>query len=583
MQKRQTKKLYIPALVIVFAVLLLLVLISISTFQNLNRDRTKAINAVHRKGLSLIYSIEAGARAVLAHQSPSKQPIENLLVEKLLMETSKIDGIAYIFLIDSKGNLICNTTPPPYDISEFKSFARLNTMEDLSVIHHIKNLSDHSHIYEVGKRFTPFIKPWPVQQQDHTIQSKNPAVPGLDPSAIIVMGIYMKDFEEARKMDFHHAVYMVAIVVALGASAIFFMFVIRNYHQVNRTLQQVQDYTRLVVDNMANGLLSIDTDGKVVSFNRLTLELLGLDEKKMSNMDLSVIIDFRESGISDTLLNNETILEREISYQKSDGTVMPLSLSVTPILDDSGNCKSAVILLRDLREIKQLEQEIRRSEKLAAIGELAASVAHEIRNPLSSIRGFSQFLKNALTGKPKEQEYANIMVREIDRINNVVTDLLTFARPMKAEFKPTNIQELIDRSVFLIQADADKYNISICKNVPPELPEMNIDPDLMTQALLNLTLNAIQMMKNGGSLEIGCALEDDESSLLIWVQDDGPGIKSELINKIFNPFVTTRDKGTGLGLSIVRKIVEYHNGEINVESPVRQNEKGCRFTIEVKS
>ena len=173
------------------------------------------------------------------------------------------------------------------------------------------------------------------------------------------------------------------------------------------------------------------------------------------------------------------------------------------------------------------------------------------------------------------------MVREIDRINNVVSDLLTFAMPMKAEIKSTNIAELVDRIIFLIQADAEKYGIDVRNNVSPDLPEMGIDPNLMTQALLNLTLNAVQMMKGGGSLEIGSDFSGNGNDLLLWAEDDGPGVLPENMEKIFDPFVTTRDKGTGLGLSIVRKIIENHNGKITVESPPDQKSRGCRFTITV--
>ncbi len=576
MQIPPTKKLYFPALAIVAAVLLLLVLISISTFRNLDRDRTKALNFVHSKGLALIHALEAGARAGMMRSLPNREPVENLLTE-----TSKIKGIAYIFLINAKGDLIYNTQPPSFDLSEFKKFTRLNEMGNGQIIRNIRKLHNKQQIYELGKRFSTFPST-PSGKRRHTpIHSDSMIPPGLDPSAIIVLGLSMEDFEDARQMDIHHAAFMVAIVVALGAGAIFFMFVIRKYHLMNRRLQEIQDYSRLVVDNMANGLLSIDTGGRVVSYNRLTLDLLGLDESEISGMALSTVIDFQSSGISDTLLKNKTILEKEINFQKAGGIIIPLSLSVTPILNDAGNCSSAVILLRDLREIKQLEQEVRRSEKLAAIGELAASVAHEIRNPLSSIRGFTQFLRRALAGKPKEQEYADIMVREIDRINNVVSDLLTFAMPMKAEIKSTNIAELVDRIIFLIQADAEKYGIDVSNNVSPDLPEMGIDPNLMTQALLNLTLNAVQMMKGGGSLEIGSDFSGNGNDLLLWAEDDGPGVLPENMEKIFDPFVTTRDKGTGLGLSIVRKIIENHNGNITVESPPDQKSRGCRFTITV--
>jgi two-component system sensor histidine kinase HydH len=247
-------------------------------------------------------------------------------------------------------------------------------------------------------------------------------------------------------------------------------------------------------------------------------------------------------------------------------------------MGEGDSCQGAVIILRDLREIKQLEEKVRRSEKLAAIGELAAGVAHEIRNPLSSIRGFAQYLRHALNDKPREKEYAETMVSEVDRINTVVTDLLTFARPMEAQLVPTDLTELIEHTVRLVEADARIRNINVQMNIS-DLSKIPLDANQMTQAILNLLLNALQAAKNGGHIEVGAELDPSDSFLKIWVEDDGSGISADQKGKIFNPFFTTREKGTGLGLAIVHKIIENHDGEINLKSPPSGKTRGCRFTI----
>ena len=259
---------------------------------------------------------------------------------------------------------------------------------------------------------------------------------------------------------------------------------------------------------------------------------------------------------------------------------MPLALSITPILDETDVCQGAVIILRDLREIKQLEEKVRRTEKLAAIGKLAAGVAHEIRNPLSSIRGFAQYLRNTLKDKPREKEYAETMVSEVDRINRVVTDLLTFARPMEADLAPTDLTELVERTVRLVQADARSRNVSIRMSLS-DLSKIPLDTHQMTQAILNLLLNSLQAVNSGGYIEVGAELDPAVSRLKIWVEDDGPGISRDQKEKIFDPFFTTHEKGTGLGLAIVHKIVENHNGEINLESPLAGKDRGTRMTISI--
>lgn len=274
------------------------------------------------------------------------------------------------------------------------------------------------------------------------------------------------------------------------------------------------------------------------------------------------------------------VLDKEINHRKKSGAIVPLALSITPIIGEDSTCQGAVIVMRDLREIKQLEEKVRRSEKLAAIGKLAAGVAHEIRNPLSSIRGFAQYLRNAFKDKPREREYTETIVLEVDRINSVVTDLLTFARPMEAELIPTDLTELIEHAVRLVEEDALSLNIDIQTDIQ-DLSKIPLDANQMTQAILNLLLNALQAVKNGGRIEVGAELNPSDSLLKIWVEDDGSGIAAEQKEKIFDPFFTTREKGTGLGLAIVHKIVENHSGEINLQSPLAGKTRGCRFTITI--
>jgi two-component system sensor histidine kinase HydH len=273
-------------------------------------------------------------------------------------------------------------------------------------------------------------------------------------------------------------------------------------------------------------------------------------------------------------------MDREINHHKPSGETIPLALSVTPILGKGNICQGAVIILRDLSEIKQLEEKVRRTEKLAAIGKLAAGVAHEIRNPLSSIRGFAQYLQRSLKDNPQQQEYAETMILEVDRINTVVTDLLTLARPMEAELAPTDITELIEHAIRLVQADARSRNVNIELNIS-DLSKIPLDTNQMTQAILNLLLNALQAVDSGGRIEVGAELDPSVSRLKIWVEDNGSGIATDQKDKIFDPFFTTRKRGTGLGLAIVHKIVENHNGEINLESPPAGEKKGTRITVSI--
>jgi two-component system sensor histidine kinase HydH len=572
MQIFPIKKLYLPALSIAAVGFILLVLISISTYRNLDRQKTIALSFLHRQAEGLILSLEASARTGM--KSLMWQEVS---LGGLLQETAKSKDIAYVYIINEHGAIVHHSDPLKEGIMvDWKPDIRA---ED-QIESRIKELPDSTKIYELAKFFSPMYEPAMMHHRNSQM--------GLDSGHlvnshshrgdIIILGMKMTAYEQARHADIQHAFIMAAIILILGSGAFFFIFVIQNYYLVDKTLKQTKDYTREVVANMANGLISIDSGGKVVSFNMLALELLGIERTEIQGIDLRTLIDFEISDLQSTLTECVPVLDYEIYHPRKAGVMVPLALSATPIRDGKGGCDGAVIVLRDLREIKLLQEKVKRSEKLAAIGELAAGVAHEIRNPLSSIRGFAQFLKHSLKDKPQEKEYAETMVTEVDRINRVITDLLTFARPMTVELSPTDITELIEHSVRLVEADALSRDVNIRKKIS-DLTKLPLDANQITQALLNLLLNALQASSPKGNIEIGAELDTFDSRLHLWVKDDGPGIRNNLIEKIFEPFYTTHEKGTGLGLAIVHKIVENHNGEIRVNSPPKGMTRGCCFSI----
>jgi two-component system sensor histidine kinase HydH len=442
----------------------------------------------------------------------------------------------------------------------------------------LTRMSNDLRIYEVAKFFTSVGSPPPVQ---HMMQLKNKDPGHQHTGDFVVLGLKMTAYDAARKSDQRHAMVMAGIVLILGTAVFFFIFVIQNYYLVDRTLRQTQDYTQQIIASMASGLLSIDLDGRIISFNEIAKKLLDFEPKGTKGINLKSMLDFQEAGIQEVMDHCLTITDKEIRFLQTSGEIIPLSISVSPIRGQADACSGAVIILRDLRKIKQLEDRLRRSEKLAAVGQLAAGLAHEIRNPLSSIRGFTQFLRHALKERPKEKEYAEIMIKEIDRINRVVTDLLSFASPKDAEIKRTDPKELIEHVIRLIEDDARAKTATIRRDIPSGIKKLPVDAYQMTQALLNLFLNALKFIKPGGIIEIRVSLEDDGTQFVFQVEDDGPGIPKENLHKIFDPFFTTRETGTGLGLAIVHQIVENHQGEIDVESPPSNRSRGCRFLMRI--
>jgi signal transduction histidine kinase len=235
-------------------------------------------------------------------------------------------------------------------------------------------------------------------------------------------------------------------------------------------------------------------------------------------------------------------------------------------------------LERSLTELKDMERELLRAEKLSAIGQLSAGLAHEIRNPLSSIKGAVEILAADYPPQHKKHRMLKVLDREADRLNKVLTTFLSFARPQPMQPKPADIINQLEGVIGLIEAQAKKAGVDIVRHYPPELPLIKLDEEQMGQVFLNLMLNAVQAMPEGGKLTIRIrqAVKDGKPRLQLEFSDTGVGVKPEDLPNLFNPFFTTKPGGTGLGLSICYRIVEQHGGKIGVES---KPGKGATFTL----
>jgi len=277
------------------------------------------------------------------------------------------------------------------------------------------------------------------------------------------------------------------------------------------------------------------------------------------------------------LTADENVLNRELSLNRPGGTRI-VGINISALLSD-GKISGNLIHLEDVTDKRRREAQLRRAESLAALTTLAAGVAHEIKNPLASIRiqlGIIRRILEKNCTKKTESIFHNISLveQEIDRLNSIVVDFLFAVRPMDITLILDRAEEVIDEVVELMRHEAEDQHIRIVTQIEPNLPDVMIDRKNLKQALLNIVKNAIAAMPDGGVLTISASVKNDE--LQIAVSDTGIGIPEELMTKIFEPYFTTKESGTGLGLTITFKIVKEHNGEITVESTPS---KGSTFTI----
>jgi len=240
-----------------------------------------------------------------------------------------------------------------------------------------------------------------------------------------------------------------------------------------------------------------------------------------------------------------------------------------------------ILLARNVTAIRLLEKEVARSRHLNAIGSLAAGVAHEIRNPLSSIKGFAVYFRQRLSGNREDEETADVMIAETERLNRVISQLIEFARPLTLKKEQTNLADLVRHTIRVVDAEARKNAVDMDIQAGEDLPRVDIDPDKIKQVLLNLFLNALSAMPDGGRLSVQLGIQKE--FMEVTISDTGTGIKEEDLPRIYDPYFTSKPAGTGLGLAVVQKIMDAHGGMVQIDSKAGSGTKiTLRFSLSAK-
>ena len=335
-----------------------------------------------------------------------------------------------------------------------------------------------------------------------------------------------------------------------------------------------------IVASIRSGLVTTDLDGRIFTFNAAAEEITGYQEEKIRGQDASFLFSEVRDQIAETLRSLETKERRpryETNCQTSEGMRLRLGYSVSPLSTEVGETTGMVITFQDLTQVRSLEEASRRQDRLAAIGRMAASIAHEIRNPLAAMRGSIQMLKAELDSDPSQAELMEIILRESDRLNRIITDFLSYARPRSLIQARVDVGELLYQTFALMRHSPE---IGEHQQIIEELPEAPLfadaDEGQLKQVFWNLARNALQAMPQGGTLRATLETNSEERIRISFV-DTGRGMSPEQVEHLFEPFSSTTG-GTGLGLSIVYQIIRDHGGTINVRSLVGE---GTTITVEL--
>jgi two-component system, NtrC family, sensor histidine kinase PilS len=330
-----------------------------------------------------------------------------------------------------------------------------------------------------------------------------------------------------------------------------------------------------IVSNIDSGLLTINSELKIRVFNRHAAELTGITQEEAYDRPLTEIFDGFIPFAGEILHFHEG----EIDYNSRKKGRMVFGFRSVPFTDKEGNFAGVIIHFKDLTQIIRMKAELKRADHLAAIGELSAHIAHEVKNPLASISGSVQLICQGERIDASDKKLLDIIVRETERLNSLINDFLAYARPPQPLKIPVLFRQLIMDMSSLLSADPRFKNVVINNNCPEHL-KVPVDRDLIRQVFLNLFLNAAEAMPNGGMIRIDAddceSFNNADGKVKITFADTGSGMTGDDMKRVFEPFFTTKSGGTGLGLATVYRIIESHGGTIFVDSVV---DTGTKFTI----
>lgn len=565
--------------IILGATVILLVAVMVLAVQNIRRDRRHMNEVLSTKGVAIIRSVEAGARTGMMGMMWG-----GAQVQRLLEETARLPEVQYIAIISAKDSrVLSHSDPSRIGQPLHKDHPTVHVGPPDRENSELITLPDGQRVFEVHRYFRP-VKPGWLRNNGMGAMMWRHGMTGegdawlsdqAADSRLIVVGLDVAPYEKMIAVDIRNTIFLSVVLLLLGFAGFISLFWMNSYRAARRSLQDTSAFADEVVTHLPVGLIATDREGRIAFFNSAAEIMSGVPRQEALEKQPDQILPEQLHRLERLLEKGHTVADQEMVCTFAHGKTIPLSVSATRIFNEIGLFVGCVLILRDLGELRRLQAEVRRQEKLAALGGMAAGVAHEIRNPLSSIKGLATYFAAKFTDGSQDRQLAQVMTQEVDRLNRVISELLEFARPADVKKKPVPMNELLQHSLRLIAQDAQAKQIRIRSRLSDDIGDVQVDPDRMSQCLLNLYLNAIQAMQDGGRLTVTSeAVKGD--LLRIHVEDTGSGIAAEDVDKIFNPYFTTKPKGTGLGLAIVHKIVEAHDGHLQVQSSPG---KGTRFTL----
>ncbi|MHC1744692.1 MAG: ATP-binding protein [Syntrophobacteraceae bacterium] len=532
--------------IIIGSVCILAMILAVLAWRSHHREKELMSRTLLSQANVLVRSLEAGSRTGMAGMGWGRGQLQTLLEE-----TAQQPDVLYVGVVSTSGLVLAHSEP---------------TLVGKTVSIQVPVRGESAQRYLEGDsasfEVTRFFQPWHQGRgRGGHAGAGACSISGserLDRELLMVVGLDPTPFNHSRTEDLQRTLLLFGLMLLVGGGGFVSLVYAHHYRSARGSLRDMHALTATIENQMPVGLLVTNTDGAISRSNEAACRILG-QTKLQGNIGQFPGL----APVVQGLQQDEIVVEREITCT-IDGAPIPLLVNAAVLRDGSGSPAGHVLMLADISNLKLLEEQLRRSERLASLGRLAAGIAHEIRNPLSSIKGFATILGGRFQEDDRSKRIAEVMVQEVERLNRVVTELLDYAKPTELHKETVSCADIIHRTLELMEGAAENQGVAIQTRILPQDLAVDVDADRFSRALLNLYLNALQSMGRGGVLRV--AADCREGEVHFTVADSGTGIAPENVPHVFDPYFTTKPNGVGLGLANVYKIIEAHNGQIEVVS-----------------
>ena len=435
--KTETKLSHV-ALSIIAACFILLFLLVIMTVTNIQREQKLMVGFLQEKGRTLIHAFEAGAKISRMHRMSQGDPLQ-----QLVSETALSPSIAYIKIVDKDGFIIAQAADNPLFLSPnrvdrlYQEKINFIAKDDQSLTTYLKE----QQLFEISSLF---------HLNNRTMAHMGWKKAKYKVDHYIFVAFYTQDFDEAREQDIYNNIFIAILLFLIAATGVYFLFLYQSMVTTKKALENMRLYTRDILNSMPSGLLSLSENGDILYCNSCAEHLIKMSFNQMKGINIRQLFP----QLSEQDMNNyPNWLDFSLILVDKENRKSPLKITTSPLSDSSGVNIGDILVLRDMREVYLMEQALERNKRLASLGQMAAGLAHEIRNPLGTLRGFSQYFSMQFKEGEDGHNYANIMINEVDRLNQTISELLQFARPREPEFMNVNIHSLLCKTRQLLAHD----------------------------------------------------------------------------------------------------------------------------------